>query len=190
MSTAPAAAGTLAEQDRRLADGVLQRVAQDLAMITDREIEVQTGDVARADKRAEGRGRIHISFKLGIQAGDKVLHGALIVPLPDAISLAGYLRMVPDEGVKARRGATSLDAPTKDALMEVGNFVGGAFDAALRDLGHEGLRVRSEGCQGVKANVRPAFRYEDGAPLLVARAQCRIHNWPQFEAVLMVPPLS
>lgn len=190
MSTASTSAGTLADQDRRLVDGVLQRVAQDLAMITDREIEVQTGEVARADKRTDGRGRIHISFKLGIQAGDKVLHGALLLPLPDAISLAGYLMMVPDEGVKARRGATSLDAPTKDALMEVGNFVGGAFDAALRDLGHEGLRVRSEGCQGVKANVRPAFRYEEGAPLVVARAQCRIHNWPQFEAVLMVPPLS
>lgn len=187
------AATTLAagpELDRRVVESVLLRVAQDLAMITDREIEMTASAVERATQRTEGRGRIHISFKLGIQQGDVVHHGCLVVPLPEAISLAGYLMMVPDEGVKARRGATTLDVPTKDALMEVGNFIGGAFDAAVREIGVEGVRVRSEGCQGVRAGVRPAFKYEEGAPLVVARSQCRIHTWPAFEAVLMVPPLG
>lgn len=40
--------------------------------------------------------------------------------------------------------------------MEVGNFVGGATDVTLRGLGLDGIKVRSEGCQGVKPNVRPA----------------------------------
>jgi hypothetical protein len=75
-------------------------------------------------------------------------------------------------------------------MMEVGNFIGGAFDAAVRDLGVGQVKVRSEGCQGVRANVRPAFHHEDGEPLVVARAQWRIHNWPSFEALLMLPPVA
>jgi hypothetical protein len=187
MSTATT---TNVELDRRLVDGALARMAQDLSMITDREIEITTSSVERCDKRVEGRGKVHISFKLGLQVGERIVHGALLVPLPEAISLAGYLMMTPDEGVKARRGASTLDGPTKDAMMEVGNFIGGAFDAAVRDLGVGQVKVRSEGCQGVRANVRPAFRHEDGEALVVARAQWRIHTWPPFEAVLMLPPVA
>ncbi len=185
-----AATTTHQDLDKRLVEGALARVAQDLSMITDREIEITTTSVERADKRVEGRGKVHISFKLGLQVGERIVHGALVVPLPEAISIAGYLMMTPDEGVKARRGATTLDGPTKDAMMEVGNFIGGAFDAAVRDLGVGQVKVRSEGCQGVRANTRPAFRHEEGEPLVVARAQWRIHNWPPFEALLMLPPVA
>lgn len=176
--------------DALLVEETFQRIAGDLGMIADRPIEVSNVTTERATKRAAGRDVVHVSFKLGIQHEDSIAHGALLVPLPDAITLACYLMMIPDESVKTKRAMTTLDAGIKDALMEVGNFVGGATDAALRGLGFPGLEVRSEGCQGVRANVRPAFVYEEGSDLVVGRCKLRIHTWPEFEAVLMLPPIG
>lgn len=181
---------TLTPDDKRLVEETFQRIAGDLGMIADRTIEVGTVNVELARARAAGRGGIHVSFKLGMQHEGRILHGALVVPLADAITLGCYLMMVPDDGVKSKRSLQTLDPGLKDALMEVGNFVGGATDAALRGLGVPDIKVRSEGCQGVKANVRPAFTYVEGAPLIVATAKLRIHSWPAFDAILMLPVLA
>jgi hypothetical protein len=180
---------TASDLDRHLVEECFQRIAGDLAMIIDRRILVGAIDVEVWSTRAAGRSGVQISFKLGFQHRGRILHGALLLPLPEALTLAGYLMMLPDDAIKARRGAAAPDAATKDALMEVGNFVGGATDAALRNLDFAGLRVRSEGCQGVRAQARPAFRHEEGTELLVGRAKLEIHRWPQFEAVLMLPAL-
>ncbi|MBK7877312.1 MAG: hypothetical protein IPJ77_16480 [Planctomycetes bacterium] len=180
---------TLTPDDKRLVEETFQRIAGDLGMIADRTIEVGAVNVELARARAAGRGGIHISFKLGMQHDGSILHGALVVPLADAITLGCYLMMVPDDGVKSKRNVSTLDPGLKDALMEVGNFVGGATDATLRGLGLDGIKVRSEGCQGVKPNVRPAFAYVEGSELLVGRAKLKIHTWPQFEAILMLPVL-
>jgi hypothetical protein len=174
----------------RMAEETFQRIAGDLAMITDRAIEVQSVSVQRLRERAVGRGGVHISFKLGFQYAGEILHGCILVPLPDAVTLACYLMMVPDDAVKAKRSLQTLDASLKDALLEVGNFVGGATDAALRGLGIAGIQVRSESCQGVRAGVRPAFAYRDGDELVVGRAQVRVHDWPAFEAVLLLPAFT
>lgn len=176
-------------EDTRLVEEAFRRIAGDLGMIADRPIEVGAVSVELATTRAAGRGAVHIAFKLGLQHEGRILHGALLVPLPDAITLGGYLMMLPDDGVAARRSLTRLDPGLKDALMEVGNFVGGATDAAVRGLGLAGIRVCSEGCQGVRADVRPAFEHVEGDELLVGRSQVRLHTWPPFEAVLMLPPL-
>ncbi len=176
--------------EARLAEESFQRIAGDLAMIADRTIEVLSFRAERANQRAAGRSTVHISFKLGFQQNGEIVHGALLLPLAEAITLGCYLMMVPDDGVKSKRSLQTLDPGLKDALMEVGNFVGGATDAALRGLGVPDIKVRSEGCQGVKANVRPAFAYVEGAPLIVATAKLRIHSWPAFDALLMLPVLA
>lgn len=174
----------------RMAEETFQRLAGDLEMIADRPIQVQSVAVERAHQRAVGRGSVHISFKLGFQYEGTIQHGALLMPLAEAITLGCYLMMVPDDGVKSKRSLQTVDPGLKDALMEVGNFVGGATDAALRGLGLDTIKVRSEGCQGVRANVRPAFVYSEGSDLIVGRAKLRIHTWPVFEAVLMLPKLT
>lgn len=181
---------TKAVGDALLVEETFQRIAGDLGMIADRPIEVTSVTTERARARAAGRDVVHISFKLGIQCEDAIAHGALLVPLADAITLGCYLMMIPDESVKTKRAMTTLDAGLKDALMEVGNFIGGATDAALRGLGFPDVEVRSEGCQGVRPNVRPAFAYEEGSELVVGRCKLRIHTWPAFDAVLMLPPLA
>jgi hypothetical protein len=193
-STTSAAAGAApsanAALDQELAENIFRRVAGDLAMIADRAIHVQSVACERAKARAAGKSTIHISFKLGVQVEQRILHGAILVPLAEAVTLAGYLMMMPDDGVRTNRQTGTLDPTMKDAMLEVGNFVGGAVDAALRDYGIAKVKARSEGCQGVRANVRPAFQYVEGDELLLARAKLKIHTWPVFDSILALPVLQ
>lgn len=175
--------------DVELTEHILERIASDLGMIFDREFKISGARSERKNERATGRSKIHISFKLRLKREDDVYHGCVLIPLPDAISLAAYLMMVPDDAVKSHRSTTTLDQSTKDAMLEVGNFISGATDAVVRTWIPEKLTVRSEGCQGVRANVRPAFPYEEGTELIVGRATAQIHSFPEFEIVLMLPIL-
>ena len=178
----------LSEEEVEVVEETLQRVASDLSMIADRTLDLSSIKVKRATKRAIGRDRIHISFKLGIKTEKGNFHGCILVPLPDAISLACYLMMVPDDGVLSKRSDQTLDSTTKDAMLEVGNFIGGAADAAFRSLGlSNSVKVNSEGCQGVKAGVRPALVYREGDPLLVGRGKAKLHEFQSFEIILMLP---
>jgi hypothetical protein len=177
------------EREVELVQETFQRIAGDLAMITDRELVLVSVKAAGAVKRAAGRDKIHISFKLGFRGPSETRHGCLVMPVADAISVACYLMMVPDDGVKSKRSLQTLDNPLKDAMLEVGNFIGGATDAALRALGFDHVKVGFEGCQGVKPDVRPAFLYNDGEPLLIGRARAKLHQYPEFEMMLMLPEL-
>ena len=169
---------------------VFQRIASDLSMIADRELTLESVETEVMEKRPEGRGKIHISFRLCFQRGDDMAHGCLLVPLPDAISLACALMMVPPEVVEANRAQDTLDSTTKDAMLEVGNFICSATDAALRALGVDGVKVCFEGCQGVRPDVRPAMAYEEGDPLVVGRALAGLAEFPKDTMILILPAQS
>ncbi|MSR61835.1 MAG: hypothetical protein EXS08_05265 [Planctomycetes bacterium] len=109
--------------------------------------------------------------------------------MPEALALAGYMMMLPDDVVGCERSRTELDGSFKEALLEVGKFLAGACDAVLRAFPVE-IKTRSDGCQGVRAGIRPALDYSDGDPLLVARAQARIHDFEPFELILMLPSIE
>ena len=47
---------------------------------------------------------------------DGVKHGCMLLPLADAISLACYLMMVPDDGVKGKRALNTLDDRSRHIL--------------------------------------------------------------------------
>jgi hypothetical protein len=175
--------------DLELVSGILERTTSDLAVIIDRPFRVADTRVERAHARAVGQGLIHISFKLRFRTRTSTEFGCMLIPLPEAITLANYLMMLPDEAVAGNRDATTLDRSTKDALLELGNFIGGACDAILRSSFPDAVVTRSEGCQGVRAEVRPAFPYTEGNELLIARASARIHDFPPFELILMLPAL-
>ena len=176
--------------DQQQIDEIFQRIAGDLSMIADRELKVQKAAVQRVRARVAGAKSVHISFKLGFAHAGQLAHGCLLVPLSEASALAGPMMMLSDEAVQQKRAETTLDGPTKDALLEIGNFVGGAAEAALRSLGLEEARVRSESCQGVKADLRPAFAYKEGTPLLVGRTRAQLGAGPAFELILMLPVLE
>ena len=180
---------TITIEDYQLVDGVVGRVAASLSLLIDRDIEVDHVTTERANTRPAGHGVIHISFKLRIErAGAADHHGCVLVPLPEAIAMACYLMMLSDEEVEEHRTETELDESMKDAIMELGNFVGVAVDEAFgtHDLG---FSVKPAGCQGVRADVRPAFPYEEGSELVVGRATACVHEFPAFEMIVMLPAL-
>lgn len=178
-----------ADLDERFAQECVRRVAADLSMITDRPFAIESVRVERVNVRPAGAGVVHISFKLATQRGSDIRHGAMIVPFEHAVSLGSWLLMMNDEDVARRKAAQTLDQTTKDALQEIGNFVASACDAALRSLGVEDVRVRSEGCQGVRAGVRPAFHYAEGSELVVGRARATLGTSAPFEIITMLPPM-
>ena len=166
---------------------IVERIANDLTLITDRSLALHAVDVETAHARPAGEGGVHVSFKLGLARPGEMHHGCLLVPLPEAIGLAGYMMMASDEDVRLWREDDTLSEAMKETMLEIANFVAGAADAALRGLGWIDVKVGSEGCQGVRAGVRPAFPYVEGEELLVGRARMALHEFGEFEALLLVP---
>lgn len=177
------------QEDLDLVTSIFERIGADLSMVVDRQIAAENVRVERANRRAVGENQVHISFKLAIQRGETTHQGCLLVPLPDAIALSAYLMMMADDVVAQERERTEVDRPMKEALLEVGNFVAGACDAVLRKT-LERCSVRPAGCQGVRADVRPALTYSEGDELVVARASGRIGNFEPFEMILQLPALD
>jgi hypothetical protein len=177
--------------DTQAASRILRRVCDDVSTVIDRPMTFRDPRVSRIERRASGDGQIHISFKLEMRQDGLARHGCLLLPLPEAISLACYLMMVPDDIVAQHRKQKDLERTLKDAMLEIGNFVGGATEAALREFQPEGrISVRSRGCQGVRAGVRPAFPYEEGSPLILTRATAQVAEFKEFELLLQLPPLA
>jgi hypothetical protein len=177
------------ELDEKWVTETLQRVAEDLALIIDHPFFVHGVKVERADRRPAADGGVHISFKLALQRGQTITHGAVLIPLPQAVLLAAWLHMMSDDEARRRAGETQLDQSMKDGLLEIGNFVAGAAEASCRNLGLIDARVVSEGCQGVKAGVRPAFAYTDGQALTIGRAETQLANGKPFVMLAMLPAL-
>lgn len=174
--------------DLVLVQQILKRISGNLGTLIDREIWFGSVQAESATTRAVGTGQIHISFKLAFdhEAGERH-HGSILVPLPDAIAMAAYLMMLPDPAVEEARGQTQLDREMKDAILELGNFVGGAVNEVLQSRGAKELTARSEGCQGVRPDVPPNFVYTEGSELIVGRTTARVAEYPEFELVLMLP---
>jgi hypothetical protein len=178
---------TITIDEKELVEGVFDRISKDVSMIIDREISVESVTAERVSQRPAGEGQVHISFKLGLHGASPEKQGTLLVPLPEAISLAGYLMMIEDDVIEQNRAMEELDTYTKEAILEVGNFIAGATDAVVGMCYPEGLSVRTAGCQGVRPGVRPALAYAEGDELIVGRAELRIHSFPCFEAILILP---
>ena len=176
--------------ESELAATVLARMATDLSMIVDREFVVDGAQVERCAQRPAGDAIVHISFKLGLEVAGESRQGCLLVPLPDAIALAAFMMMLPDEAVAQERHRTELDGPFKRALLQVGKFLAGACDSVLRQALPVESSTRSDGCQGVRASVRPALAHREGDALLVARASARVHDFEPFELILTLPSIA
>lgn len=166
---------------------IFDRVASDLSMLADRDIDVGNITYEERTDRPAGAGTVHIAYRFGVMTGgDEVQHGAMLIPLEESIALAGYLMMASDSQVAAMRESGEVDHAVKEAILEVGNFVAAASDSAMRSVGARCERVVFEGCQGVRADVRPALQYEEGDTLGVGRAQVTVAG-TGAELALIIP---
>ncbi|MCI0548992.1 MAG: hypothetical protein L0027_17140 [Candidatus Rokubacteria bacterium] len=178
----------IATNDLAFFTSLFRSVAADLAMILDTEVSMEIKGAERHKKRASGVGKVHISFRFLIHHEGEDHHGSVLVPLPDAIGLAGFLMMHEAAEVEQDRKREDLDRPLKEAMLEVGNFIAGAIDAVIRTWYPPESSCRSTGCQGVRADVRPAFPYREGRELVIGRARTRVAKYPEFEAIVQLPP--
>src|SRR5688500_23569 len=110
--------------DTALIGTVLRCVASDLGVILGEPFYIENERVERVHERPAGSGKIHISFKLGLKSDNaRIKHGTLLMPLPEAITMACLLLMIPSETVALRRNESKLDAGLKDAMLEIGNMI-------------------------------------------------------------------
>ena len=163
------------------------RVARNIGALLAQSFEVSSMKSETNTTRAVGADLIHISFKLALSRGEERGHGCLLVPLPEAITLAGHLLMEPESVIAEARERSELEPELMEAMQDLGSFIGGAAEEVFRELGSEDVSVRSEGCQGVRPDCAPSFPYEEGDDLIVGRAQARINESPAFEMLLMLP---
>lgn len=183
MSATP----TGTQTDQELFDALFHRLAADLAIVIDRPFTVQSVAIARQCEKPTCSECVQVSFRVRVQADERVQHGCVLFPLADAISLASYLMMASDDSVGAKRLEQQPDRSTKEAMLEVGNFIGDSIEQALRGALSDGWKASADGCQGVAAGAKPAFVYACGAELVVATARAQIHTWPAFELRLVLP---
>jgi len=177
--------------DAALIDGVLGRIARELGMMLGQEVVFGAARVERVRARPAGAGSIHVSFKLGFAAADgNEVFGCLLVPLADAITMAAFLLMISEDVVATRREEPMLDAALKNAMLEIGSMIASATSSALAELGPERWSVRSAGCQGVRAGVRPAFPYLEGSELVVGRSAARFEPFPDCDLILILPVMD
>jgi len=164
---------------------ILERMAADLSLVLDRELELADFTLESVTQRPAGKEQVHISFKLSIEGGAGGEQGCLLVPLPEAVALAGYLMMKEDHEVRDERAREDLDGPYKEALLELAKVLASACHAVLGRV--LPASTRSGGCQGVRADVRPALDYVEGDRLLVARVRARVAEFEPFELILVLP---
>ena len=174
--------------DDKLAKEIGDQVSADLSMIIDREMVIESVASERSDARVAGEGSIHLSFKIEVLIGPDHHYGCLLMPLAEAVSVAGFLMVMTDEEVDEERKKTTLDRSMKDAMLEVGNFVGGSADSIVRKwVGDAPMSARFSGCQGVAPGLVPNFTFAAGSELIAARLQVRISGFSPFQMILMLP---
>jgi hypothetical protein len=75
-------------------------------------------------------------------------------------------------------------------MLEISDMIGSATNSELIQLGLGRWAVRSAGCQGVRAGIRPAFPYVEGSALVVGRVVARFEPHPFSELILVLPTLD
>jgi hypothetical protein len=188
VEAAPLGRPVTPREEARLS-GALVRLTQSLSDQLARPLVLHGLRAEGVATRPAGRGGVHVSFRFALERGRARQHGCLLVPLADALGLAAAFWMLPDDLVHASRGRAEPDETGKQALLELGAILAAAVDLELRSQGVP-VTLRFDGCQGVRADVRPAFPYREGDELLVARATLRFEEFEAFEALLVLPVLD
>ncbi len=170
-----------------LLDLLIDEAAASLSLLSEFELGDLVADDATLNDRPGGDDSIRIAFRLGFKTQHGVRVGFFQLPLEDALVLAGSLLMLPTEELKSARSKGAPDEGDKDAILEVGNLIGGAFDSVLRKRFDDQTNAIFAGCQGVEAGHAPWVPQYQGEALAVRRQSVSFRSFEPFELLLAIP---
>lgn len=130
---------------------------------------------------------VQIVFRMGFSIKGRARMGLMAIPLPEALTMSGSLLMLPREGVAENRAKDAPDEGDKEAIMEAGNLIAGAFNAALSKRIKGSVEVKFFGCQGVAASSPPWISGFEAEPLAIRRHSAAFSDFDYFDVVLAIP---
>ena len=170
-----------------LLDLLVDEAASSLSLLSEFELgEPVVGDAIEND-RPGGDESIRIAFRLGFKTKRGVRVGFFQIPLEDALVLSGSLLMLTTDELKAARGKGAPDDGDREAIMEVGGLIGGAFDSVLRKKFDDQASAIFAGCQGVAAGHAAWVPHYEGEALAVRRQSVSFRSFEPFELLLAIP---
>ena len=119
------------EQDTAWVETALGTLRDSVADLHDFALEVSS--VERCDERPAGTGCIHISVRFVCQnATGTTASGALLLPLPAAVTMTGILMMLPEATIAELSQSEDLDSELRHGMLETGSMLVNAIDDAAR----------------------------------------------------------
>lgn len=169
-----------------LLDLLVDEAAGSLALLS----EFQLGDAVDEDVIEHDRPmwqEVQIVFRLGFLIKGTARMGVMAMPLREALTMAGSLLMLPRDGVVQNREKSAPDEGDKEAIMEAGNLIAGAFDAVLSKRIHGTVEVKFFGCQGLAAGDMPWISGFEAEPLGIRRHSASFSGFDWFDFALAIP---
>ncbi len=130
---------------------------------------------------------IHIVFRIGFAIKGRSRMGIIGMTLPEALTLSGSLLMLPKDGVVVNRSKDAPDEGDKEAIMEAGNLIAGAFRATLSKRINGSVDVKFFGCQGVAPGEPPWISGFEAEPLAIRMHTASFADFEPFSIVMAIP---
>ncbi len=166
---------------------LIDEAAGSLSLLSEFELGAPMSADAVENDRPGADDGVRIAFRIGFKTGRGVRVGSFQLPLDAALVLSGSLLMLPTEQIKLTYTKGEPDEGDKEAIMEAGNLIGGAFDAVLRKRFDDEAHAIFAGCQGVDAGEAPWVPHYAGEPLAVRRHSVSFRSFEPFELLLAIP---
>lgn len=130
---------------------------------------------------------VQIVFRIGFSIKGRARMGVISIPLAEALALSGSLLMLPADAIQENRAKLAPDEGDKEAIMEAGNLIAGAFNAVLSKRINGNVEVKFFGCQGLDAGHQPYIVGFDAQPLAVRHHSASFVNFDSFRVALAIP---
>ncbi len=169
-----------------LLDLLIDEAAASLSLLS----EFQLGDPVLEDVIEHDRpiwDDVHIVFRIGFAIKGRARMGLIGLTVPEALTLSGSLLMMPQDTVAENRTKAAPDEGDKEAIMEAGNLIAGAFRASLSKRINGSVDVQFFGCQGVAAGDAPWISGFESEPLAIRQHSASFANFEPFSIVMAIP---
>jgi len=168
-------------------DLLVDETGGSLSLLSDFSVrEVSQEDEIVQDRPGEDE-TIRIAIRFGFKTPQGARVGFMQFPLSDALVLGGSLLMMPTEMIRAGMESQEPDEGQKEAIMEVGNLLSGAFDALLGKRLPDQTLVQFLGCQGVSPGNAPWVPGYTGESIAVRRQSVAFGDFEPFDLLIAIP---